>query len=139
VPVSIVLAGCFLPLMWKAWDVNAMGAGDETAKSLGVNVERNRIFIMVVSSLLTASIICFTGTIGFICLVAPHMSRMVIGGDNRFLIPASGLVGGALLLGCDTIARRIIAPVILPVGVVTSCLGGPLFLYLIMRRRREYW
>ncbi len=138
-PISIVLAGCFFPLMWKAWDVNAMGAGDETAKSLGVNVERDRILIMIISSFLTASIICFTGTIGFICLVAPHMSRMVIGGDNRFLIPASGLVGGALLLGCDTIARRIIAPVILPVGVVTSSLGGPLFLYLIMRRRREYW
>lgn len=137
--VSVVLAGCFFPLMWKSWDVNVMGAGDETAKSLGVNVERSRIFIMTVSSFLTAAIICFTGTIGFICLVAPHMCRMVIGGDNRFLVPASGLFGGALLLGCDTIARTIIAPVILPVGVITSCLGGHLFLYLIMRRRREYW
>jgi len=138
--VSIALAGCFFPLMWKSWDVNVMGAGDETAKSLGVNVERSRIFIMVVSSLLTASIIAFAGTIGFVCLVAPHMCRMVIGGDSRFLVPASGLFGGAFLLGCDTIARTIIAPVILPVGIITSCLGGPLFLYLIIRRgRKEYW
>jgi len=79
------------------------------------------------------------GTIGFIGLVAPHMCRMVIGGDNRFLIPASGFFGAALLLGADTIARTIMAPVILPVGVITAFMGGPLFLYLIMRKRREYW
>jgi iron complex transport system permease protein len=138
-PASIVLVVCVIPLLWKSWDVNVMGAGDEIAKSLGVNVERTRIFIMVIASLLTAGIICFTGTIGFIGLVAPHMCRMVIGGDNRFLIPASGLFGGALLLGADTVARTIIAPVILPVGILTAFMGGPLFLYLIMRKRREYW
>ncbi len=138
-PVSIVLTGCTIPLMWKSWDVNVMGAGDETAKSLGVNVERTRIVIMVIASLLTAGIICFTGAIGFIGLVAPHICRMVIGGDNRFLIPASGLFGATLLLGADTVARTIIAPVILPVGILTAFMGGPLFLYLIMRRRREYW
>ncbi|HJH25976.1 MAG TPA: iron ABC transporter permease, partial [Methanophagales archaeon] len=135
----IVLACCVPLLMWKSWDVNVMGAGDETAKSLGVNVERTRIAILVIASLMSAGIICFTGTIGFIGLVAPHMCRMVIGGDNRFLIPASGFFGAALLLGADTIARTIIAPVILPVGVITAFMGGPLFLYLIMRKRREYW
>jgi len=138
-PISIVLAGCIIPLMWKSWDLNVMAAGDEAAKSLGVNVEQTRILILIIASLMTAGIVCFTGTIGFIGLVAPHMCRMVIGGDNRFLIPASGLFGAALLLGADTIARRIIAPVILPVGVITAFMGGPLFLYLIMRRRREYW
>jgi iron complex transport system permease protein len=138
-PISIVLA-CSVPLlMWKSWDVNVMGAGDETAKSLGVNVERTRIFVLMIATLLTAAIVCFVGTIGFIGLVAPHMCRMVIGGDTRFLIPASGLFGGALLLGADTVARTIIAPVILPVGVITAFMGGPLFLYLIMRRKREYW
>ncbi len=138
-PVSIVLAVCVPLLMWKSWDVNVMGAGDETAKSLGVNIERTRITVMIIASLLAAAIISFTGAIGFIGLVAPHMCRMVIGGDNRFLIPASGLFGAALLLVADTIARTIIAPVILPVGVITAFMGGPLFLYLIMRRRREYW
>ena len=136
---SIVLACCVPLLMWKSWDVNVMGAGDETAKSIGVNVERTRIFILVIASLLTAAIVCFVGTIGFIGLVAPHMCRMVIGGDNRFLIPASGLLGAALLLGADTVARTIIAPAILPVGVITAFMGGPLFLYLIMRRKRDYW
>jgi len=139
-PVSIVLAVCVPLLMWKSWDVNVMGAGDETAKSLGVNVERTRIFILMIATLLTAGIVSFVGTIGFIGLVAPHMCRMVIGGDNRFLIPASGLFGAALLLGADTVARTIIAPVILPVGVLTAFMGGPMFLYLIIRRKRkEYW
>jgi iron complex transport system permease protein len=138
-PVSVVLACCLVPLMWKSWDLNVMGAGDETAKSLGVNVGRTRVLILMLASLMTAAIVCFTGTIGFIGLVAPHMCRMVIGGDNRFLIPASGLFGGALLLGADTIARTIIAPVILPVGVITAFMGGPLFLYLILRKKKEFW
>ncbi len=138
-PVSILLAVCVPLLMWKSWDLNVMGAGDETAKSLGVNVERSRIFILTVASLITAGIICFTGTIGFIGLVAPHICRIIIGSDNRFLIPASGLFGAALLLGADTIARTILAPVILPVGILTAFMGAPLFLYLIMRRKKEYW
>jgi iron complex transport system permease protein len=116
-----------------------MGGGDETAESLGINVKRTRIFMMIVSTLLVASIVCFTGTIGFIGLVAPHIVRMVIGGDNRFLLPASGLVGAMMLVVSDTVARRIIAPVILPVGTLTAFLGVPLFLYLIMTKRREYF
>jgi len=137
--VVVVVAVCVPLLMWKSWDINIMGAGDESAKSLGVRVERTRIITMVVASLLVAGVVCFTGTIGFVGLVAPHICRMVIGGDNRFLIPTSGLVGAVLLVVSDTVARTIMSPVILPVGVVTAFLGVPLFLYLIMRRRREYW
>lgn len=138
--IFISLLICFTLLMWKTWDVNVMMiSGDEVAKSLGVNPERERIFVMLASAFLTASIISFTGTIGFICLVAPHICRIIIGGDYRYLLPASALFGGALLLICDTIARTILAPVILPVGVVTNCLGGPMFLYLLMRRKKEYW
>jgi len=125
--------------MLKSWDLNVMSAGDETAKSLGVNVEQTRIFVLILASLMTAAIVSFTGTIGFIGLVAPHMCRIAIGADNRFLIPASGLLGGALLLAADTAARTIMAPVILPVGVLTAFMGGPLFLYLILRRRKEFW
>jgi len=138
-PVPVVLVLCIIPLVWKSWDVNVMGAGDETAKSLGVNVERTRILIMVVASLLTAGIVCFTGTIGFIGLVAPHICRMIIGGDNRFLIPASGLFGGAFLLACDLIARTIMAPVILPVGILTAITGGPFLFFLLIRRKKEYF
>ncbi|RJS78715.1 iron ABC transporter permease [Methanophagales archaeon] len=139
-PVSIAIVCCIPLLIFKSWDLNVLGSGDETAKSLGVKVAHVRIFTMIVGTFLVATIVCFTGTIGFIGLVAPHMCRMVIGGDNRFLLPASGLSGAVLLTLADTVARRIIAPVILPVGVVTAFMGAPLFLYLILRkRRREYW
>lgn len=137
--VSLVLAVCIPLLIWKSWDLNTMGAGDEIAKSLGVNVKRTRIFVMMTASLLTAVVICFTGMITFVGLVAPHICRIIIGGDTRFLIPASGLFGAVFLLFSDTVARTIVAPVIIPVGIVTSCVGGPLFLYLIIRKRREYW
>ena len=138
-PVPVVLLCCVIPLIWKSWDVNVMGAGDETAKSLGVSVERTRIFVFVMASLLTAGIVCFTGTIGFVGLVAPHICRIIIGGDNRFLIPASGLFGGAFLLACDIVAKTIMAPIILPVGIVTALTGGPFLFFLLLRRRREYW
>ncbi|NMC10520.1 MAG: iron ABC transporter permease [Methanothrix sp.] len=137
--MTIVLALCLPYLLLKSWDINALGAGDETAKSLGVNVERTRVICMMLLSLITASIICFTGTIGFIGLVAPHITRMVIGGDHRFLLPGSALVGALLLLGSDTLARTVLAPVILPVGIMTSFLGVPFFVYLFMKRRKEFW
>lgn len=137
--VTAVIAACFPYLLVKSWDINALGTGDETAKSLGVNVERTRVVCMMLVSLITASVICFTGTIGFIGLVSPHITRMVIGGDHRFLLPASALVGGLLLLAADTAARTIMAPVIMPVGIMTSFLGVPFFIYLFMRRRKEFW
>jgi iron complex transport system permease protein len=93
----------------------------------------------MLAALITASIICFTGTIGFIGLVAPHITRMMVGGDHRFLLPASALSGAVLLLAADTLARTILAPVILPVGIMTSFLGVPFFVYLFLRRRKEFW
>lgn len=137
--VTAVVAICFPYLLLKSWDINAMGAGDETAKSLGVNVERTRVVCMILVSLITAAVICFTGTIGFIGLVSPHITRMVIGGDHRFLLPASALVGGLLLLGADTVARTILAPVILPVGIMTAFLGVPFFVYLFLRRKKDFF
>jgi iron complex transport system permease protein len=137
--VAVILALCIPILMLKAWDLNTLGAGDESAKSLGVHVDQTRAICFILASLMTAGVICFTGTIGFIGLVAPHICRMAIGGDNRYLIPASGLFGAVLLLSADTIARQVLAPTILPVGLVTAFMGVPLFLYLILRRKREYW
>jgi iron complex transport system permease protein len=137
--VTAIVAICFPYLLLRSWDINALGAGDETAKSLGVNVERTRVLCMMLVSLITASVICFTGTIGFIGLVAPHITRMVIGGDHRFLLPASALVGGLLLLAADTVARTILSPVILPVGIMTSFLGVPFFIYLFLRRKKALW
>jgi iron complex transport system permease protein len=137
--VSIIVFGT-LPLFMKyAWDFNALSAGDETAKSLGVNTKRVRLVGLVLASFVTAAAICFVGTIGFIGLVSPHIARIVIGGDHRFLLPTSCLIGALLLLAADTIARTILSPLILPVGILTSFLGVPLFVYLIIKRRKEYW
>ncbi len=136
--ILMILVICLPYLIIKSWDLNALGTGDETAQSLGVNVERTRVIYMMLSSLITASIICFTGTIGFIDLVAPHIARMVIGADHRFLLPGSALVGSLLLLGADTLSRVVLAPAILPVGIMTSFLGVPFFVYLFMQRKRTF-
>ncbi len=133
--VTVVVAAVVPPILWRAWDLNALAEGDETAKSLGVPVERSMAWFMVAASLVTAVIICFTGTIGFIGLVAPHITRMAIGADHRTLLPASGLVGAVLLLGADCLARTAIPGSIVPVGIMTAFLGIPFFLYLFMRRR----
>jgi len=133
--VTTVIAVTVPPILWRAWDLNALAEGDEVAKSLGVPVERSMAGFMFAASLITAVIICFTGTIGFIGLVAPHITRMAIGTDYRTLLPASGLVGAVLLLGADYLARTAIPGTIVPVGIMTAFLGIPFFLFLFLRRR----
>ena len=119
--------------------LNLMGLGDESAKTLGVDVERKRLILLVVVTLVAATVVSFTGIIGFIGLVAPHMVRAIIGTDNKYLIPASGFFGAFLLLLSHLIAMTIAQPTVLPVGVITSCIGGPLFLFLILRNSKEVW
>ncbi|GAB6155834.1 iron ABC transporter permease [Desulfosporosinus burensis] len=133
VNVAAVVFWTFGDIGRASWSYNALDSGAETAKGLGVNVERTRQWGMFFASLITATVVSFLGIIAFIGLVAPHLVKRLIGGDNRFLIPASGVMGALLLLAADTLSRRIIAPVVLPVGAVTSFLGAPLFLYLLVR------
>jgi iron complex transport system permease protein len=121
----------------KRWDYNAMDSGEETAKSLGVHTGRTRFWGLLISCLITAVTVSFLGMIGFIGLVAPHIMRRIIGSDHRFLIPASILAGAVLLLVADTLARTVISPVVLPVGALTSLLGAPLFIYLLMKGMKE--
>jgi len=121
----------------QSWNINVMSMGEEVATSLGVNSRRVLATSMVLETLATAAIIAFVGVIGFVDLIAPHIARMVIGNDHRFLIPCSALVGGFLLLCSDTVARLIIAPTELPVGIVTSLLGVPFFIYIMLKRRRQ--
>ena len=119
--------------------LNLMGLGDESAKTLGVDVERKRLILLIVVTLVAATVVSFTGIIGFIGLVAPHMVRAIIGTDNKYLIPASGFFGAFLLLLSHLVAMTIAQPTVLPVGVITSCIGGPLFLFLILRNSKEVW
>jgi len=134
----IVLVSILL-MMKQSWDMNVMSLGEEVATSLGVNSRRVLVICMVLGTLATASIISFTGIIGFVCLISPHVSRMIIGSDHRFLLPCSTAVGACLLLCSDTVARLVIMPAEIPVGIVTSLLGVPFFIYILLSRRRQSW
>jgi iron complex transport system permease protein len=123
--------------IYNRWNYNALDAGDETAVSLGVRVNTTRTGGMIVASLSTAIAVSFFGIIAFVGLVVPHIVRAITGSDERFLIPASVLYGGIFLLFSDTLARTLMAPMVLPVGILTSFIGAPLFLYLLIKRRRR--
>lgn len=128
--ITAVFSGYFYI---RRWDFNTMDSGDNSAKSLGLDVELFRLKSMVLACLVTAASVSFMGIIGFVGLVAPQIMRRVVGSDHRMLIPASSLAGALLMLTSDTIARTIISPVVLPVGAVTSFFGAPLFLYLLIK------
>lgn len=135
--MTLIVTVSLLYYMMRAWDYNALNSGEEGAVGLGVRVEKVRREGMFVSSLVTAVVVSFLGVIGFIGLVGPQMARRIIGSDYRYLLPASALLGSFLLLASDTVARTIISPAVLPVGAVTSFLGAPLFLYLLVRGQRR--
>lgn len=136
--IGVLVAPVALYFVFRGWSFRAMSSGDETAKSLGVNPERLRLVGTLLSGLITALMVSFVGIIGFVGLVVPHIVRRFIGGEERYLMPASCLVGSLLLLGSDTAARTVVAPIVLPVGILTSFLGVPLFIYLVIRGK-EYW
>ncbi len=134
-----IVSLCLILLGRFTWDLNALGAGEEVAVSLGINVDRLRLMTLILATFMASSTIAFTGIIGFIGLVSPHVCRFIIGSDNRFLLPASALTGAILLLLADTLARIVLAPVELPVGILTSLIGAPFFLYLLLKKKRQYW
>ncbi len=122
-------------LMQKAQSLNMLTLGEETARSLGVETEGIKKWLFVLTALLTGAIVSVSGMIGFVGMVVPHAVRLVIGSDHRLLLPASALVGGMFLAVADTIARTIMAPAEIPVGIVTALTGGPFFLYLLLWRK----
>jgi ABC-type Fe3+-siderophore transport system permease subunit len=120
----------------RARELNLMALGEETALLLGVGAERLKLTIFVGAALLTASVVAFAGPIGFVGLIVPHALRMLLGSDNRLLVPASLVGGGIFLLLADTLARNVVAPAELSVGVITSLCGAPFFVYLLRTRYR---
>jgi len=119
--------------------LDALVLGDEVAETLGIRVKLCRIVMLLLASLLTAVPVAFVGTIGFIGLLAPHISRFLVGPIHRHLIPISALVGAELLLAADTASRLVLSPLILPVGILTAFMGVPLFLYLLFSRGAKEW
>ena len=136
VAVGPIALGAALMLLY-ARDLNLLALGEESAQALGVDVGRLRLALLALASLLTASAVSIAGPISFVGLVVPHMLRLVIGPDHRVLLPASLLGGAAFLVFADALARSILAPEQLQVGIVTALAGGPFFLALLWRHRRR--
>ena len=140
IPIMLcVTAAGYLVIQLCSRQLNVLATGEENAKALGLNVDRMRTVLLALTALMAATVVSYTGIIGFIGLVAPHISRIVIGADNRYLVPASALFGATLLIAADIVGKTIVAPGVLPVGVITAFLGAPMFLWLIIRRKSEVW
>ncbi|MGI9507397.1 MAG: FecCD family ABC transporter permease [Geminicoccaceae bacterium] len=129
----ILLPAVLLPHMARA--LNAMLLGESEAHYLGFNVDITKRSIIILTALITGAAVAVSGVIGFVGLVTPHLVRLAIGPDHRYLLPASALLGGCLLLLADMAARTVVLPAELPIGIVTACFGGPFFLWLLARRR----
>jgi iron complex transport system permease protein len=142
-PVLALLPYATIGLGWLSLSghtLNVLQFGEEQAEQLGLNVARARALIIVAASLSTAAAVAFTGIIGFIGLIVPHLARMVWGSDYRRLVPLSIITGSAALLLSDLLARSVLAPQVLPVGIVTALAGAPFFLWVLRRAKAEaYW
>lgn len=134
----IIQAAVTLPALGffvlHSWNFNAMNTGDETAMSMGIRVNRLRMLTVMVAAVCSAVAVAFYGIIAFVGLVVPHIARWFLGNNEQFVIPGSALIGALFLLLSDIAARTLFAPVVLPVGIVTSFIGAPFFLYLLIRR-----
>ena len=130
-------AGLLLLPRWGQ-TLNLFVLGEREARHLGVDTERMRIVVIMLAALTTGASVAFTGTIGFVGLVVPHLIRLAAGPDHRLLLPASAIGGAALLIAADLVARTVAAPVELPLGVITALAGGPFFLWLLQRTRRQH-
>ncbi len=136
--LALVVVLALLFFILRRWDYNALYAGEETAVSLGLSLGKTRVINLLICSFVAALIASQIGIINFIGLVAPHMVRRLVGENYCFLVPASAIMGGILLLAGDLVARLILSPVVLPIGAVTSLLGAPLFLYLLFKGKKAY-
>lgn len=134
--LPFVIVGALL--IWlNRRELNAMIYGEERAKHLGVDVKRSKYVILAGGSILTGAAVAVSGTIGFVGLVVPHMVRMIVGADHRLLLILSFINGASLLIICDLVARTIIAPTELPIGVITAFIGAPIFAYIFYKQRRK--
>ncbi len=136
--IGPLILGGIIVAHFFAIHLNAFSLGEEQAAYLGINVEREKILILALGSLLTACAVSLSGLIGFVGLVMPHAVRLALGPDHRLLLPASALAGAVFLVVADTLARTVLAPTEIPVGIITALIGAPFFIYLLRRTRREY-
>lgn len=136
--IAPLIVGGIVLARFFAFRLNAFSLGEEGAAYLGINVEREKLFILGLGSLLTAAAVSISGLVGFVGLVVPHAMRLVLGPDHRLLLPAAALSGGAFVVIADLFARTLRAPDEIQIGILTAIIGAPFFIYLLRRRRREY-
>ena len=136
-PAIYILIGLLLAMLMRR-DMNIIALGTDTAKALGMSVNRTRFLLIFTAAILAGAAVSFAGLIGFVGLVVPHAIRFLIGNDNRYLVPASAFGGAAFVILCDLVSRMAFAPYVLPVGILLSFIGGPFFIYLIIRNRRDH-
>jgi iron complex transport system permease protein len=136
--LAVVIPGAII-IQFLSGKLNVLATGDDNAKALGINPHHMRILLLGLTGLISAAVVSFTGIIGFVGLVTPHIVRIFIGADNRYLIPASALFGGMLMVVADLLGRSIIPDATLPVGVVMAFIGGPTFIWLLLRKGNKAW
>ncbi len=129
-----LLAVAFVAFAWLARPLNLLSLGTDSAETHGVDVTRAQRVAFISASLATGAAVSVGGPIGFIGIIIPHLVRLLVGSDHRLVLPASALFGAAFLIGCDVIARTALSPIELPVGIITALIGGPFFLWLLIRR-----
>jgi iron complex transport system permease protein len=134
--VGIMIALGISAAVYLSRDLNAISLGEEEAGHLGINVELVKKILFIVASFITAGIVCLCGIIGFVGLIIPHAARILLGSDNRRVLPASAILAGTFLILADTLSRTLIPPVEIPIGVITALIGGPVFIILLRKRQR---
>lgn len=134
--VSAITAVCVLAISVFSQDLNAISLGEEEAVHLGIDIEKVKKLLFILVSLMTASLICISGIIGFVGLIIPHMMRAVVGPNHRILVPASVLSAAAFMVVCDVFARTLFSPIEIPIGVITALIGAPIFVVLLKKAQR---
>jgi iron complex transport system permease protein len=132
VVTAMLLLGLVVPMATRR-QLNVMLLGEERASQLGVSTERLKLAVLASASLLVAAAVAVAGLIAFVGLMTPHIARLILGPDHRLLLPAATLLGAVVLVLADVVARTVVAPIELPVGIVTAMLGGPFFIWLLVR------
>jgi iron complex transport system permease protein len=135
--IAPIIVGIVL-LLINGWNINVLSMGDQEAKMMGLNVGVTKLLVIIGATLATAGAVCVSGTIGWVGLIIPHIARMLMGNDNRCLIPASVLMGASFLMLIDALCR-VITNAEIPIGIMTSVIGGPFFIYLIKKKKGGSW
>ncbi|MDF2685466.1 MAG: transport system permease protein [Clostridia bacterium] len=133
-PAVFILIGLTAAVLFS-FDLNTLSLGDDIAVSLGMKVKIYRFVLIIIAALLAGSAVSFSGLLGFVGLIVPHAARLLISSDNRIVIPVSALLGGIFVVVCDLMARVLFSPFEIPVGIIMSFLGGPFFIYLLIRKK----